>query len=213
MMNPTIPCLSNDQELQRAVVELVDAAPLFKRVVTDYGPPPLWKREEGFPTLIRIILEQQVSLASARAAFDKLVAASGELLPERFVRFSDQKLKTIGFSRQKTQYGRALSEAIISSSLDLTTLPEHTDEEVRQKLTAVKGIGVWTANIYLLMAMGRPDVWPTGDIALAASYATLNELTERPNNEDMKEIATEWQPYRSVAARLLWHNYLSDKQK
>lgn len=214
MENSALPsCLTNDKELQRAVVELVDAAPIFKQVVTAYGNAPLWKREDGFPTLIQIILEQQVSLASAKAAFDKLVDTSGELTPERFVRFSDQELKGIGFSRQKMKYGRELSKAITSGSLDLATLQEYTDEEVRQKLTAVKGIGIWTANIYLLMAMGRPDVWPTGDIALAASYATLKELAERPNNEEMKEIAKEWQPYRSVAARLLWHNYLSAKQK
>lgn len=205
--------LTNEQELQQAVTELVAAAPLFKQVVTAHGAPPLWKREEGFPTLIRIILEQQVSLASAKAAFDRLLQASGELNPDSFLRFSEQELKTIGFSRQKTTYGRELSEAITSGSLDLTTLPELGDEDVRKRLTKVKGIGIWTANIYLLMVMGRTDIWPTGDIALAASYAQLKGLPERPNNEEMKDIAREWQPYRSVAARLLWHHYLSGKQQ
>lgn len=213
MTHSPIPCLSNEKELQRAVMELADTFPLFKQIVTAYGNPPLWKREEGFQTLIHIILEQQVSLASAKAAFDRLLEASGGLTPERFVHFSDQELKTIGFSRQKSKYGRELSEAIISGSLDLTMLSVRSDDEVRQKLTAVKGIGIWTANIYLLMAMGRKDVWPTGDIALSTSYTTLKGLKKRPDNEDMKEVAKQWQPNRSVAARLLWHNYLSEKQK
>jgi DNA-3-methyladenine glycosylase II len=213
MKTQAIPTLTNKKTLREAVTRLVDKAPLFKPVVTVYGYPPLWEREEGFLSLIRIILEQQVSLASAKAAFDKLHEASDELNPDTFLRFSDQELKTIGFSRQKIQYGRELSKAITSGSLNLAELSALSDEDVRKRLIEVKGIGTWTANIYLLMAMGRIDIWPTGDIALAASYANLTELPERPNNEEMKKIAREWRPYRSVAARLLWHNYLSGRKQ
>jgi DNA-3-methyladenine glycosylase II len=214
MTEQAITTLTNERILQRAVGKLMDNAPLFEQVITSYGLPPLWKREEGFATLIRIILEQQVSLESAKAAFDKLLEASSDKLsPTVFLRFSDQELKTIGFSRQKTKYGRELSKAIKSGELGLEGLQGLDDETVRKHLTRVKGIGIWTANIYLLMALGRPDIWPTGDIALAASYGKLAGLSQRPKNDEMKEIASAWEPYRSVAARLLWHNYLSAQNK
>ncbi len=194
-----------------AINKLIEIEPLFAQVITLHGPPPLWKRDEGFPTLIRIILEQQVSLASAKAAFDRLVLASGTLTPSRFLEFSDHELKLIGFSRQKTVYGRNLSKALVYESLDLDHLTTLTDDEVRHILTAIKGIGIWTANIYLLMAMQRVDIWPRGDIALAAAYKQLKKLDSRPSSNEMEIISNAWSPYRSVAARLLWHKYLSQR--
>jgi DNA-3-methyladenine glycosylase II len=197
----------------QAINELTSAEPAFRLVVDAYGVPPLWQRTEGFPTLIRIILEQQVSLASAKATYDKLLIAAGKLTPARFLQFDDERLKSLGFSRQKTAYCRYLATAVQDGSLDIDNLSSGTDDEVRAALTHIKGIGIWTANIYLLMAMQRPDVWPRGDIALAASFQHLKNLPERPGNDEMEKISTAWMPWRSVAARLLWHNYLSRKEK
>lgn len=198
---------------QQAIAGLITVEPVFSIVIEKFGSPPLWQREEGFPTLIRIILEQQVSLASAKAAFDRLVTAAGELTPARFLQFDDGELKTIGFSRQKTAYGRYLSQAVLSGRLDVPNLHLLSDIEIRSALTAIKGVGIWTANIYLLMAMQRPDIWPQGDIALAAAYQQLKGLDARPASEEMAQISSAWQPWRSVAARLLWHYYLSLRVK
>ncbi|MGI9536161.1 MAG: DNA-3-methyladenine glycosylase family protein, partial [Desulfocapsaceae bacterium] len=126
---------------------------------------------------------------------------------------SDSRLKAIGFSRQKTSYARNLASALNKGELDLANMHSFTDEEVRSSLTAIKGIGVWTANIYLLMVMQRPDVWPRGDIALAASYQKLKQLRHRPDSDEMEQISGAWTPWRSVSARLLWHYYLSSKKK
>src|SRR5512139_1536189 len=124
--------------------------PDLAAVVDRYGPPPLWAREPGFQTLIYIILEQQVSLASAKAAYDRLVAATGRLIPERFLTLSDAELKAVGFSRQKTAYGRGLAQAILDGRIDLARLETLDDDQVKVQLTAIKGIGPWTADIYLL---------------------------------------------------------------
>lgn len=213
MSSPRPHSLNSNDDLHRAVRELTCSAPVFNRVIEKYGPPPLWKRNEGFATLIRIILEQQVSLASAKAAYNKLHAASTDLNPEVFLEFSDHQLKEFGFSRQKTKYGRALANALHSGELDLATFPLLADSDIRSRLTRIKGIGNWTANIYLLMAMGRPDIWPVGDIALAAAYGMLTGMDARPDNKEMATLAREWKPYRSVAAHLLWHYYLSEKKR
>ena len=174
------------------------------------GPPPLWDRPPGFATLIYIILEQQVSLASARAAFERLSLAAAPLAPRTFLKLDDVELKTIGFSRQKTSYGRGLARAILDGQLDLDALDHLPNETVRKTLTSLKGIGVWSANIYLLMVLLRPDVWPKGDVALLTAYQHLKGLSERPNDDTLEETTAAWQPWRSVAARLLWHYYLSD---
>ncbi len=178
------------------------------RVLLDYGPPPMWDREPGFATLIHIILEQQVSLASARACFDKLIAAVGELTPATLLALNDEALGKVGFSRQKTEYARILAAAIEAGELDLASLSELPDDEVRRQLMRLKGIGRWTADIYLLMAMGRPDVWPVGDLALVAAAQRVKELEARPTPEEFQVLGEAWRPWRSVAARLLWNHYL-----
>jgi DNA-3-methyladenine glycosylase II len=155
------------------------------------------------------VLEQQVSLASALAAFRRLEVAAGSLTPERFLRFSDADLLAIGFSRQKARYGRALAAALIDGSLDLEGLATVDDDEVRQALEAVPGIGRWTSTIYLLMVLGRPDVWPVGDMALAAAVGEVKGLGHRPGTDEMEVIGEVWRPWRSVAARLFWHDYLA----
>ncbi len=178
-------------------------------VVDRYGPPPLWAREPGFHTLIHIILEQQVSLASARAAYDRLVAATGRLVPERFLTLDDGELKNVGFSRQKAAYSRELAQAILDGRLDLAGLETLDDAAAKSRLMAVKGIGPWTADIYLLMVLRRPDTWPSGDLALAAAVRRVKRLRSQPTPERLERVGRAWQPWRAVAARILWHYYLS----
>jgi len=156
-----------------------------------------------------MILEQQVSLASAKAAFDNLRARLNPLTPHTFLTRGDAELKRIGFSRQKTRYGRELAHAVQDGSLRFAALARASDDEVRTQLTAIPGIGPWTANIYLLMVLRRPDIWPPGDIALAQAAREVKGLPHRPKDEDLTRMARRWRPWRAVAARILWHHYLS----
>jgi DNA-3-methyladenine glycosylase II len=178
-------------------------------VLEKYGRPPLWVRDPGFPTLVYIILEQQVSLASARAAYQRLLAATKQLTPARFLRLTDDELKAIGFSRQKTLYTRLLAEALDRGHFDLRHLHDLHDDSARKMLIALKGIGNWTADIYLLSALRRPDIWPVGDLALATAVREVKRLRTRPSPEKLEKMSTPWRPYRAVAARLFWHAYLS----
>jgi DNA-3-methyladenine glycosylase II len=181
------------------------------RVIEMYGAPPLWVREPGFPSLVYIILEQQVSLASARAAFQRLRAAVSPLTPTRFLRLSDAQLKQIGFSRQKTLCVRLLAESLVKKHLDLNDLHDLSDDAARKFLIALKGIGGWTADIYLLSALRRPDIWPIGDLALAVAVQEVKRLRSRPSPELLEKLSQLWRPYRAVAARLFWHAYLSKR--
>jgi len=183
--------------------------PDLARIYQNLGAPPLWAREPGFPTLVHIILEQQVSLASARAAFVKLQEASGTITPESFLGFDDAELKRIGFSRQKTGYCRGLAHSILNGETDLARIAHQDDRSAFEALIHIKGIGPWTANIYLLMALLRPDIWPSGDLALEVAWQRLKGLPKRPSKEQLNEIAATWSPWRAVAARLLWHYYLN----
>jgi DNA-3-methyladenine glycosylase II len=181
------------------------------QVLADLGAPPMWSREPGFPSLIHIILEQQVSLASAKAAFNRLLAVASPLTPQRFLELDDASLKSIGFSRQKTIYSRLLAESIAQGRLSLDILETMDDETARSALLQIKGIGPWTADIYLLMALQRPDVWPSGDLALARAVQVVKRLSFHPSTIQLNEIAQLWQPWRAVAARLLWHFYLNKR--
>jgi len=210
---PSRPALP-DQPLTRegllaAVDELAAHDPALAGIVERHGPPPLWDRQPGFPTLLHIVLEQQVSLASAQAAFDRLRVAAHPLTPGGFLELTDAELLAIGFSRQKARYGRAVAEAIQSGALDLDSLAGLDDESVHRKLQAIPGIGPWTSTIYLLMVLGRPDVWPAGDMALAAAVDEVKGLGHRPDTAEMTELGAAWRPWRSVAARLFWHDYLA----
>lgn len=198
-----------ETSLADAVRELSARDARLARIVTDFGPPPLWARAPGFPTLIHIILEQQVSLASARAAFDRLRAIADPLTPQRFLDLDDVTLLAAGFSRQKTRYGRALAQAILAGSLDLDGLADLDDSAIHAELTRIVGIGHWTADIYLLMALGRPDVWPSGDLALAIAARNVLGLPATPPPVELATIGEAWRPWRAVAARILWHHYLS----
>lgn len=179
------------------------------RVYEKLGAPPMWDREPGFSTLVQIILEQQVSLASARACFDKLVAMVGDLTPASLLALDDEALKAVGFSRQKSDYSRILAAAVDGGALDLEGLADASDDEARERLMELKGIGRWTADIYLLMALGRPDIWPVGDLALVVAAQRIKGLDDRPNPDEFRRLGEPWRPWRSVAARLLWHHYLA----
>jgi len=181
-------------------------------IIDRYGTPPLWDRPPGFATLLQIILEQQVSLASAKACFDKLSQQIGEVTPKGFAELDDVELRTIGFSRQKAAYARHLSAAIIEERLDLGRLRNLPDAEVKAELMKLKGVGEWTSDIYLLMALLRPDVMPKGDIALHAAWQRVSGEV-KPSANEFLQISNRWRPYRSVAARLLWHFYLSEKRR
>ena len=200
----------NQSTLLEGVRCLAERDEHLATIVSTYGPPPLWEREQGFPTLIRLILEQQVSLNSAKAAYDRLEKAIDTPTPEGFAGLTDEELRRIGFSRQKTVYGRELAAAILKGRLDLSRLERLSDEDVRKELIKVKGIGPWTADIYLLMALGRPDVWPRGDLALEVAAQRIQGWAIRPTGEEMTVMSKKWQPWRAVAARLLWHFYLSE---
>jgi len=182
----------------------------LRRVYDKHGTPPLWDREPGFATLLQIILEQQVSLASAKACFDKLAMRLKQVTPKKLLTLSDAELKAVGFSRQKTSYARHLAKSLVNKSIDLDDLSNRTDLEVKCELMRLKGIGEWTSDIYLLMALLRPDVMPKGDIALHTAWHKLSG-EPRPSSEEFLAIAERWHPYRSVAARLLWHYYLCER--
>jgi DNA-3-methyladenine glycosylase II len=190
------------------VAELGARDPDLAAVVQRFGLPPLWERSPGFATLLHIILEQQVSLSSAQAAFDRLRVAVDPLTPTGFLALSDEELLRIGFSRQKARYGRALAAAVRDGTLDLNGLEVKDDAFVAHALESLPGIGPWTSTIYLLMVLGRPDVWPVGDIALATAIADVKGLPTRPTADEMAVLGDAWRPFRSVAARLFWLDYL-----
>ena len=203
------PLMLSQKSLLEGISYLATVDADLAKVVFELGNPPLWSREPGFPTMIQIILEQQVSLASARAAFNKLKESVNRLTPERFLEFTDGELREIGFSRQKTAYCRELSKGILNGDLDLGELTRLDDTSARIKMMKIKGIGPWTADIYLLMVLLRPDIWPAGDIALAKATQKIKNLSSKPTPEMLHEIAVQWKPWRAVAARVLWHYYLS----
>ncbi len=181
------------------------------KLLADHGTPPLWARQPGFVTLLRIILEQQVSLASADAMYRRLLDNIQPLTPTTLLKAGAPFLRSLGITRQKATYFINVATAIQRGSLDLEALEQLGDEEVIARLTSVKGIGVWTAKIYLLMALCRPDVWPLGDVALASAVKNIKGLAQRPTQAALEEMAQLWSPYRATAARMLWHYYLNEK--
>jgi DNA-3-methyladenine glycosylase II len=199
----------DERGLARGVAELTRRDPALAAVVERHGPPPLWPREPGFATLVRLILEQQVSLGSGQAAFGRLARAVGTVDATAVLAADEERLRAAGLTRQKTRYVRALANAIVSGELVLDRLRSAPDDAVRTALLAVTGIGPWTADCYLLFALGRPDAWPTGDLALAVAAEEVKRMAARPSRADLDRLAEPWRPWRGVAARLLWHSYLS----
>jgi DNA-3-methyladenine glycosylase II len=196
-----------ERSLLRSVRTLAEGEPAFASSVERFGPPPLWAREPSFATLVHLILEQQVSLASALAAFERLRIATGDVTPDAFLTLDDATLREIGFSRQKAGYARDLAAAL-ADGFDLAALERMSDDDVRRSLMGLRGIGRWTADVYLTMCLLRQDVWPHGDQALATGATELLGLPERPSFDELEALAERWHPYRAVAARIVWHHYL-----
>lgn len=193
-----------------AATELCRADPDLAAIVDRHGLPSFWAREPGLGTLVLLILEQQVSLASARAAYDRLVGRLGGLSTAGILASTDAELRADGFSRQKARYVRVLATAVEDGSLDLDEVASLGDEDARRALVTLPGIGPWTAEVYLLSALRRPDTWPVGDIALQEAARRARRLEERPSPEELERIGEAWRPHRASAARLLWHLYLSE---
>lgn len=203
----------NSESLPLLCDQLAKKDAQLKSIITQYGYPPFWSRPATFASLILFILEQQVSLASAKAAFDKLQATIGTVTPQKVLQLSDAELKACYFSRQKTVYARCLAEAIISKQVNLKKLATASNEEVRNTLIQVKGIGNWTVDVYLMMVLQRCDLFPSGDIALINSAKEVLQLPPQTTKEAVLTIAQKWVPYRTIAAYLLWHAYLCKRKK
>ena len=182
-------------------------------VLKQYGPPPLWGRKPGFPTLVQIILEQQVSLASAAALYRRLNKSVVPFRPDRMLLMGEPHLRSMGLTRQKTAYCLHLSESLCEKRLNLNQLSRLNDEDAKSRLMEVKGIGSWSAHIYLLMALRRPDVWPANDLALAVAVKHLKKLNSKPDPDELLKLAEPWRPFRSVAARMLWQHYLARQKE
>ena len=202
----------DEDALHAGVDRLAGSDPDLAGIVARHGPPPLWARQPGFATLVHIILEQQVSLRSAEAALGRLVAAAGAVTPDAIAAAGPDRLLEAGLTRQKTRYLVGLADDVSTGRLDLDALERADDEDARRSLVAVVGIGPWTADIYLLMALGRPDIWPTGDLALAAAMRRAKRLAAIPPADEQAAIAVAWRPLRAVAARILWHAYLQGER-
>ena len=200
-----------NNKFQIGIQELTQRDRDLAAIINEFGNPPQWKRKPGFSTLIRIILEQQVSLASAKATFDRLCFAVNPLTPEKLIALDDTELKTIGFSRQKTKYARELAKAILNKELDLESLDELDDLTIRDRLKQIKGIGDWTVDMYLMMALQRLNVFPSKDLAVIIAIKEIKNLATRPKPVEVESIAEAWKPYRAIAAQILWHYYLNRK--
>ncbi len=177
-------------------------------ILTRLGEPPMWGRQPGFASLIKIILEQQVSLEAARTLYRRINRQLGTMTPDAIYAQQVSGLRNLGLTRQKAAYCHGLAERILDGRLDLSRIARGADDLGRKALLAVPGLGPWSVDIYYLMALRRPDVWPRGDLALAAALQEVKGLKAPPSKDEQERMANDWAPYRSIAARLLWMHYL-----
>ena len=184
----------------------------LRNIINKHGYPPFWSRTPTFATLIHIILEQQVSLASAKAAFLKLQEKVGHITPEKLLLLTDEELKACYFSRQKIIYARHLATALVDGNLTIEELETMQDDEIRTALKKLKGIGDWTVDVYLMMVLHRTDLFPPGDVALMTSIKEIKKLPKNTPRETLLSIAEQWKPYRTIAAYLVWHAYLEKRK-
>jgi DNA-3-methyladenine glycosylase II len=207
----TLSVALDEPALAHAVRRLARAEPRFARIVKRHGPPPLWPREPGFETLVLLMLEQQVSLAQARAMFARIANATAAVTPANIAALGESGLRALGVTRQKSAYLAALAGQLVRKSLDLETVGALPDLEAAEALDALHGVGPWTAQCYLLFALRRADVFPAADLALMEAVRQLWRLRARPSPEALARRARAWRPHRAAAARLLWHHYLSER--
>jgi DNA-3-methyladenine glycosylase II len=196
--------------MQQAIDFLSQKETIFKGIIDTYGTPIIPSRPQGFETLVLLILEQQVSIDSARATYLKLKATIESFLPEKLLLIADEEYRKLGVSRQKTTYIKALSTAIINKDLDLESLQNKPSQQVREELIRIKGIGNWTIDVYLMFSLQAPDIIPLGDIAVINTIKELFNIHERP---EIVTYVANWAPYRSMATFLLWHHYLQKRNR
>ena len=196
--------------MDEALVVLTQKDNVLKGIISDFGLPIIQKREEGFASMCHIILEQQVSIASAKAAYEKLVTLVGKVDPFNISNATDQDLRTCGISRQKTLYLKDLARRVISKELDFSSLPMKTEQQIRNELIQIKGVGNWSIDVYLMFCMQSQDIIPLGDIAIKN---TLIELYNCQSDEEMLAISSNWKPFRTLASFIIWHYYLKRRGK
>jgi DNA-3-methyladenine glycosylase II len=207
-----VPARLDEATLLDGVTWLAGRDPDLAGIVDRHGVPPLWAREPGFATLVAIVLEQQVSLRSGAAALERLRLAAGAVEPDAVVALGEDGARAAGLTRQKARSIVELGRAALDGRFAPDALADASDDDARAALTGLLGIGRWTADIYLLMALGRPDIWPDGDLALAAAMRRAKGLERLPDVASQRAIAERWAPWRAVAARTLWHAYLSGER-
>ena len=196
--------------MKLAVEYLIEKEPIFKVIIQKYGLPTIPKRSQGFEALVLLILEQQVSIDSAKATFLRLKARESDFKPKSLLLLADEEYRNLGVSRQKTSYIKALSHSIINNEIDLETLATKSSKQVRDELIKIKGIGNWTIDVYLMFSLQSPDIIPLGDIAV---INTIKELLNIHDKKEMESYTVKWSPYRSVATFLLWHYYLQKRNR
>jgi DNA-3-methyladenine glycosylase II len=196
--------------MQESIHFLSQKDEVLKTIIADFGLPIIQKREEGFASMCHIILEQQVSIASAKAAYEKLVNLVGKVDPFNIYNATDQDLRTCGISRQKTLYLKNLARRVINKELSFSSLPMKTEQQIRKELIQIKGVGNWSIDVYLMFCMQSQDIIPLGDIAIKN---TLMELYNCQSEEEMLVISSNWKPFRTLASFIIWHYYLKKRGK
>jgi len=196
--------------MQESIPFLSQKDEVLKTIIADFGLPIIQKREEGFASMCHIILEQQVSIASAKAAYEKLVNLVGKVDPFTIYNATDEAVRTCGISRQKTLYLKDLAQRVISKELDFSSLPMKSEQQIRNELIQIKGVGNWSIDVYLMFCMQSQDIIPLGDIAIKN---TLVELYNCQSDEEMLAISSNWKPFRTVASFIIWHYYLKKRGK
>lgn len=200
----------NNSAIMQNAIDFLSKENIFKSIIAAYGLPNIPSRPQGFQTLVLLILEQQVSIDSAKATFNKIKAQFPEMSPEQLRNVTVEDFRALGVSRQKAKYIAGLAEAVVEKTIDLESLPHKPAEVVRAELIQLKGIGNWTIDIYLMFCLQSPDIIPLGDIAVVN---TIKELLDIHDKEEMEQYALNWAPYRSMATYLLWHHYLNKRNR
>jgi DNA-3-methyladenine glycosylase II len=201
----------NEGNFKQLCSSLAEKDAHLQSILQQYGHPPMWNRPASFESLVHIILEQQVSLASAKAALEKLRARVGQITATKVLELSDAELRSCYFSRQKTVYVRCLAEAIETKKLKLAGLATAANDEIRRELKKIKGIGDWTVDIYLLFVLQRSDIFPTGDLAMMNALKQVKQLPGHVSKEEIVQLAEAWRPHRSLATMLFWHYYIKTR--
>lgn len=196
--------------MQKALDYLSTRDTILEMILSNYGKPIIQYREEGFATMCHIILEQQVSIASAKAAYDKLFNCLGKIEPHLVLNANDNDLKNCGISRQKIIYLKDLSDKVITKDVDFSSFPQKSEQQIRAELIKIKGVGNWSIEVYLMFCLQSPDIIPLGDIAIKN---TLRELYNCQSDDEMLVLSNKWKPFRTIAAYVLWHYYLKKRGK